>query len=118
MNKVGAKVRKRTPELNRSNGEQEPITRKKRAGRSMRVFSDEDLRRVAALLGERALKNENESTVITRATEVIGDKREALRWMGTPVRALDYATPVSRLKDREGTKAVLAVLTRIEYGVL
>jgi hypothetical protein len=56
--------------------------------------------------------------VITRATEVIGDEQAALRWLGTPVRALDYATPISRLNDAEGQAAVLNVLTQLEHGVL
>lgn len=63
-------------------------------------------------------KDRDEAGVIARATEVIGDKQEALRWMGTPIRALDYATPISLLNDKEGRNAVLAVLTRIEHGVL
>lgn len=58
------------------------------------------------------------TTVITRAIEVIGDEQEALRWLGTPVRALDYATPISRLNDLEGQAAVLNVLTQLEHGVL
>lgn len=57
-------------------------------------------------------------TVIIRATEVIGDEQEAMRWLGTPVRALDYATPISRLSDPEGQAAVLRVLTQLEHGVL
>jgi hypothetical protein len=56
--------------------------------------------------------------VITRAIEVIGDEQEARRWLGTPVRALDYATPISRLNGHEGQTAVLNVLTQLEHGVL
>lgn len=52
-----------------------------------------------------------------RAQEVFGDKDKALRWMGTPVRALNYATPISLLGSKEGAKAVLDVLTRVEHGV-
>jgi Protein of unknown function (DUF2384) len=39
-------------------------------------------------------------SMIHRAVEVIGDRDEAMRWLGTPIRALDYATPISLL----GTK--------------
>lgn len=56
--------------------------------------------------------------VMARATEVIGDKQEAMRWMGTPVRALSYATPISILADPGGKAAVLTVLTQLEHGVL
>lgn len=39
---------------------------------------------------------------IDRATEVLGDRETALRWMGTPVQALDYSTPVSLLTTDAG----------------
>jgi putative toxin-antitoxin system antitoxin component (TIGR02293 family) len=64
------------------------------------------------------LASHNESAVIAKAAKVIGDRSEAMRWMGTPVRALDYATPVSLLGTREGRKAVMVVLGRLEHGVL
>ena len=56
--------------------------------------------------------------VIQRAIEVIGGREEAMRWLGTPVRALDYATPISRLHDPESREQVLSLLTRLEHGVL
>jgi len=59
-----------------------------------------------------------ESAVIEKTARVIGERSEAMRWMGTPVRALDYATPVSLLGTPEGRKAVMAVLGRLEHGVL
>jgi uncharacterized protein (DUF2384 family) len=55
--------------------------------------------------------------VIERSIEVIGNREDAMRWLGTPVRALDYATPISRLHDRAGKEQVLAVLTQLEHGV-
>ena len=61
---------------------------------------------------------DHESAVLARAVEVIGDKREAMRWMGTPVRALKYATPVSLIHNARGRKAVIEVLGRLENGVL
>ena len=59
-----------------------------------------------------------EADVLHRAIQVIGNRSEAMRWMGTPVRALDYATPVSRLATAAGRKAVRATLDRLEHGVL
>jgi putative toxin-antitoxin system antitoxin component (TIGR02293 family) len=56
--------------------------------------------------------------VIGRATEVIGGRGEALRWLGTPVHALDYATPVSLLGTGKGRDQVLSVLDQLEHGVL
>lgn len=56
--------------------------------------------------------------VIERATEVIGNRDRALRWMGTPVQALNYATPVSLLGSKKGRNAILATLHNLEHGVL
>jgi putative toxin-antitoxin system antitoxin component (TIGR02293 family) len=56
--------------------------------------------------------------VLERATDVIGTREEAMRWLGTPVRALNYATPVSLLVDDAGADQVVAVLTNLEHGVL
>lgn len=56
--------------------------------------------------------------VLERATDVIGRREEAMRWLGTPVRALNYATPVSLLADDAGVDQVLAVLANLEHGVL
>ena len=56
-------------------------------------------------------------SVIDRAIEVMGDRDEAMRWLGTPVRALDYATPISLLGTSEGATRVEDVLGRMEHGV-
>jgi uncharacterized protein (DUF2384 family) len=56
--------------------------------------------------------------LVERSIEVIGNREEAMRWLGTPVRALDYATPISRLHDPAGKEQVLEVLTQLEHGVL
>jgi putative toxin-antitoxin system antitoxin component (TIGR02293 family) len=55
--------------------------------------------------------------MIEKATEVIGDRDEAMRWLGTPVRVLDFATPISLLGTREGTRRVEDVLGQMEHGV-
>ncbi len=56
--------------------------------------------------------------VIGRAIEVFANQQKALRWLGTPIRALEYATPISLLGHPEGRHAVLTVLDKIEHGVL
>ncbi len=61
---------------------------------------------------------EDQAGILRRAVEVIGDEAEAMRWMGTPIRALDYATPISLLHTSQGYEAVLTVLGRLEHGVL
>ena len=54
-----------------------------------------------SLRGPSSPVAETEQDVINRAVEVIGDRDEALRWMGTPpVRALDYATPILAAQSR------------------
>ena len=60
----------------------------------------------------------DEAGVLARAVEVIGGMEEAARWMGTPVQALDYATPASLMGSRKGRQAVITVLGRLEHGVL
>jgi hypothetical protein len=57
------------------------------------------------------------ATIIERAAEVIGDRQAAMRWLGTPVRALDYATPISILATAEGAERVTDVLGQMERGV-
>jgi hypothetical protein len=55
--------------------------------------------------------------LVHRATEIIGDRDKALRWMGTPVRGLGFATPVSLLGTSEGAQRVEDILTQMEHGV-
>jgi uncharacterized protein (DUF2384 family) len=54
--------------------------------------------------------------LIDRVTEVVGDRETALRWMGTPVQALNYATPVSLLND-DGFARVTNALEQLQHGV-
>lgn len=57
-------------------------------------------------------------SVVERAIEVIGEPADAMRWLGTPLRALDYATPISQLHNSAGQEQILAILTQLEHGVL
>jgi hypothetical protein len=57
------------------------------------------------------------AAVVEKAIDIIGDREDALRWLGTPIRALGYATPISRLGDDAGAKEVLAVLDQLAQGV-
>ena len=58
-----------------------------------------------------------ETEVLRRAAEVLGDKSAAMRWLGTPIQALDYATPISLLHDSKGLEDVLTVLGRMAHGI-
>ena len=60
----------------------------------------------------------NDGEVLQRAIEVIGDREEALRWLGTPMRALGYLTPISLSATERGREAVFVLLGRLEHGVL
>jgi putative toxin-antitoxin system antitoxin component (TIGR02293 family) len=64
------------------------------------------------------VEDQAQVSVIRRTVEVIGDQPSAMRWLGTPVRALDYATPISLLHDDKGREAVLTVLGRLKHGVI
>jgi putative toxin-antitoxin system antitoxin component (TIGR02293 family) len=54
---------------------------------------------------------------VAKATEVFGNEDAAFRWLGTPVAALDYATPISCLSTHQGAMRVNDVLTQIEHGI-
>ncbi len=54
---------------------------------------------------------------VARATKVLGDEDAASRWLGTPVAALDYATPISCLGKQQGAMCVNDLLTQIEHGI-
>lgn len=54
---------------------------------------------------------------IDHVTEVLGDRETALRWLGTPVQALDYSTPVSLLNTDAGLARVTMVLEQLRHGV-
>ena len=72
---------------------------------------------MAGLVPRKTADPEELTKAVTRATEVLGDEDAALRWLGTPVAALDYATPVSILGTPQGVTRVNDVLTQLEHGV-
>jgi putative toxin-antitoxin system antitoxin component (TIGR02293 family) len=55
--------------------------------------------------------------IIETIVEVMGDREQAMRWLGTPVRALDFATPISMMATPSGKKRVLDVVGQMEHGV-
>jgi putative toxin-antitoxin system antitoxin component (TIGR02293 family) len=55
--------------------------------------------------------------VSKRATEVLGGEDEALRWLGSPIRALDFATPISLLGSDAGVQRVIDLLGQMECGI-
>lgn len=65
----------------------------------------------------RKANPEELTKAVARATDIFGDEDAAFRWLGTPVAALDYATPISCLSTHQGAIRVNDVLTQIEHGV-
>ena|SRR6202035_461316 len=57
------------------------------------------------------------SAVTQKATELLGSENEALRWLGTPVRALNFATPISLLGTKDGADSVCDILGQMEHGI-
>jgi putative toxin-antitoxin system antitoxin component (TIGR02293 family) len=51
------------------------------------------------------------------AAEVLGSRDEAMRWLGTPIRGLSFATPISLLSTEEGIERVTVILGQMEHGV-
>jgi putative toxin-antitoxin system antitoxin component (TIGR02293 family) len=102
------KMRKR-PEVGRS-GAPGRVDERLVSGASARsLLSD--------LLPKKRTDPEQVTKTIARATEVLGDRDAAFRWLGTPVPALDYATPISVLGTPHGVTRVNDVLMQMEHGV-
>jgi hypothetical protein len=55
--------------------------------------------------------------MIAKAAEVLGSRDEGMRWLGNPVRGLDFATPISLLGTPEGVLRVNDILGQIEHGI-
>jgi putative toxin-antitoxin system antitoxin component (TIGR02293 family) len=55
--------------------------------------------------------------VTARAFEVFGTRGKALRWLKTPVRALNNQSPISLLSDPECVARVNDVLGQVEHGI-
>lgn len=102
----GFSPRERTPVYTGYDGGEMAHATAKNTGRRLRPPASRSTRKTAI------------QQVIDRATDVIGDRDEALRWIGTPVPALDYATPISLLATSKGKDRVLATLDNLEHGVL
>lgn len=100
-----------------------PRTRKGVRSRRSSAFGNLDVRVargslvMADLVPRKKADPEELTKAVARATEVLGDQDAALRWLGTPVAALDYATPVSVLGTPQGVTRVNDVLTQMEHGV-
>lgn len=56
-------------------------------------------------------------SVIAQATDVLGSRDEAERWLSAPAIGLNRHKPIDLLQSTDGTEMVKALLTRMDYGV-
>jgi hypothetical protein len=79
------------------------------------IINKNDLARGCEIRGQHA-----EQTIgfrIDRVTLVVGDRETALRSMGTPAQALDYATPISLLNTDDCFGRVTNVLEQLRHWI-
>lgn len=69
-------------------------------------FTEEESNRLARI-----------ARITARATEAIGDRAKAARWLRAPNRALGGKVPLSVIKAENGLPEVEAILGRIEHGI-
>jgi putative toxin-antitoxin system antitoxin component (TIGR02293 family) len=55
--------------------------------------------------------------VLEKATDVLGSRELAERWMVKPARGLDGEMPIDLIANSVGYELVTDFLTRVEYGV-
>jgi uncharacterized protein (DUF2384 family) len=55
--------------------------------------------------------------VLGRVTTVIDDRDESLRGLGTPIGAMNFATPISLPGNPDGVHSVLYVLGQMRHGI-
>jgi hypothetical protein len=65
----------------------------------------------------RRKRSFGQQRVLRVATEVLGSKTEALRWLESPAMALDQRLPIDLIATRDGEALVRTLLNRIEYCV-
>jgi putative toxin-antitoxin system antitoxin component (TIGR02293 family) len=57
------------------------------------------------------------AAALAAATGVFGGRKQAKKWMSTPVMGLDGQRPIDLLRSAWGAELVKDFLTRLEYGV-
>ncbi|HEX7667982.1 MAG TPA: antitoxin Xre/MbcA/ParS toxin-binding domain-containing protein [Polyangiaceae bacterium] len=70
-----------------------------------------------ALTAEESERVVRLARVLAEATEVLGSREKARRWLQKPSRALKGEAPLHLLDTDIGASAVLQELGRIDYGV-
>ena len=57
------------------------------------------------------------ASVAEQATDVLGSRDAAERWLAAPAMGLDQRRPIDLMQSTEGTALVRTLLTRIDHGV-
>jgi putative toxin-antitoxin system antitoxin component (TIGR02293 family) len=85
-------------------------------GVSLRTLARLDLARARldSVSGDRLVRA---ARLYSIAAEVLEDSQAAARWLKTPQRALGGAVPLQLAETDAGTRAVEALLGRMEHGV-
>jgi hypothetical protein len=79
---------------------------------------DVDVTTVPGMLGTpRSVEPTVLDEMIRKVTGVLGSRDEAMRWLGTPVRALNFAIPISLLGTKDDVECVNDVLGQMEYAI-
>lgn len=60
---------------------------------------------------------DRQTILLERATDVLGDRALAERWLRTPIAALGSNRPIEAIQTAEGFERCMVILGRIEHGV-
>lgn len=71
----------------------------------------------ALLTKEQSGRTWKFAEVLSKATDVMGSREDAERWLKTPALALEQRRPIDLLTTVAGTELVEQLLGRLEYGV-
>jgi hypothetical protein len=82
-----------------------------RGGVYVRVGPKADVRIASIAAKEQAI-----SEIMVKAGDLLGSLDAGMRWLGTPVRGLDFATPISILGTKAGAERVKDILGQMEHG--
>lgn len=71
----------------------------------------------ARLSAEESDRTVRLARIVALATDTLGTREKASRWLQSPNRVLEDQTPLSLLDTDSGVRAVETILGRIEYGL-
>ncbi|PXX99352.1 type II RES/Xre toxin-antitoxin system antitoxin [Halomonas sp. LBP4] len=69
------------------------------------------------LTAEQSSRTWRFAEILTKAEDVLGDPKEAQRWMNTPAMGLEGRKPIDLITTQVGYELVDDFLTRMDYGV-